>query len=124
MPALCRVTDYAEWLRAIDRGGGIGRKGGAALLEGGQECQKCIVRLEAGQGAAGWGQFPQCLLFHPEVSLNVTMGRFQAFVSEPKRDNSYIDTGLEGVHRRGMSDDMRRDSLCLQARTGGNGSLH
>jgi hypothetical protein len=34
------------------------------------------------------------------------MGRFQAFVSEPKRDNSYIDTGLEEVHRRGMSTTM------------------
>ena len=88
IPALCRVPDYAEWLRAIDSGVGIGRGGYSAELEGGQERQKCIVGFEAGQATPDWGQFPKCLLFHPEVSLNVTMGRFQTFVSEPKRDNS------------------------------------
>jgi hypothetical protein len=52
------------------------------------------------------------------------MGRFQTLVAQPKRDNGHIDTRLEEVHRRGMPDDMRRDSLCLQARAGGNGALH
>jgi len=54
----------------------------------------------------------------------VTVGGFQTLVAQPKRNNGHVDAGLEKVHRRGVPDDMRRDSLCLQARTEGDGAQH
>jgi hypothetical protein len=62
-----------------------------------------VDRLKPGHNTVNRGQFSECLLFHLEISLNVTIGGFQALVAKPKSDDSYADTGLEEVHGRGVS---------------------
>src|SRR5260370_35866746 len=62
--------------------------------------------------------------FHGEIGLHVLVSRRWLLVPEPQRDDRDIDSRLEHMHGRRMSNDMGRNSMLRELRADGGGMLY
>src|SRR6202030_1120454 len=88
---------------------------------------------EKGQQIAGWCElaeglacrlnFFEGLLLHMKIGLYVDVGGLQTFMTQPKGGHGDVDTRLQQMHGRRVSNNMRRDLFGGQAWTGSNRPL-
>jgi hypothetical protein len=62
--------------------------------------------------------FLERLLLQLEISLQISVGGFDALVAEPEGDGGNVHAGFEQVHGGGMADNVGRDALSGKAEAG------
>lgn len=87
-------------------------------FEKGQEPVRGAIAAGA-DGRRVW--FSQGAFLQGEVGMDIDVGRVDAFVSEPQRDDGGVDPGVQQSHGGGMAQRVRGDVLLLKRGTGGRG---
>jgi hypothetical protein len=67
-------------------------------------------------------EFFQGLLLHRQIGLQVNMGRFDAFMTQPQGNGGDINPSLKQMRGGRMAYDMRRNVFGGEARTNGRGT--
>ena len=80
--------------------------------------RELVGRLEATWGSARGCQFAQCVFHHGQVRFDVSVSGLDTLMTEPEGDHRRVHSTLKQMHRRGVTNQVRRDALALETRTG------
>jgi hypothetical protein len=95
-----------------------------ASSERGEERQQRFICVESLPSTLKRIELFERLLFHRQSSLEIHVGGFNTFMTEPQGNRGHINPRLEQMHRGGVPKHRRSDVFRRQARARRDGSLH